>query len=1088
MAERELPELRTRLRLDTAEAERGAKAAARRMLSAFDDPKALSGLQSRLSDFSNKADEFGSKMTRNVTLPVVAAGAASFKMASDFNSTFTQMQTLAGVTAGEVEGLKGSVMDLSGETARAPQELAKGLYFIRSAGLDGADALDTLEASAKGSAIGLGDTAAVADVTTSALNTYGPANLSAARAVDILAASVAVGKGEAAEFAPQLGNLLPIAQKLGIGFDQVAGSVAFLTQTNGDVARSATMVAGVLQKLQAPTEQGRKVLEGVGLSADQVRKYLAENGLIATLQMLDKALGGNSDQLRRVFDDIEGFNGVLGLLRNGGTDASRVLDEVANSAGYLDDAFDDVQDTDEFKFQQALADLQATAIEVGTKLIPIFTDIAGVVGGMVGAFTELPAPVQSGIIAVAGMAAVLGPVAKGASLAADGVGLLIKVARSETLANFTLGLSGVAAQSGGTANALGSLIATAAASPAAWGVAAVGVGGLVYALTQMESQAEQTEAAARNLQAAAEQTGQSIEEVFRKELARSIAGVEKGSLDQSGGNVDAVARGIRAAAIDAKELGDALLGTDQQYEAMVAKAQAAADELLANDPTGWETAQAAAIQRAIEAFANWRQQGIIARGDQEELTRVETELGIATDTTTSAIEGQTDALGEQSTAFDDAITAARDLFDARQAEVAGARAVADAEAEVADRHQATIDAEQRRTELAQQVTQARREQAAAIRAADQAAADGARQVADATRAVDDAEAAHAETIEQVRIETEGLTAARQDAVRSLEDLERANRGDILSEKEARLALKEAQRDLRRAKPADREAAALRVERAQLALENAIVRAQDSTAELASRRAAGVEGSPEVTAQQQRIDDAVTAEQDAAQRVRDARVALADASVAAAQRVADAQDRVREAGERIVAASDAVAQAHKDVAEAQQAEKDALDKVNEAELDHIDQQGQIAGLLFGNEGKTRFLLDAYRDHANALAPDSPLRRNLEGYIGDLERALYLELAGQNGPAPVVPPTRDPDRGAGPGRASVPGGKAPRLGLPDPGKAVGTKLTPAAGASSELRPLQVGPFYVDGNPDEAALAQIERKVKRAVADAMREVGTR
>jgi hypothetical protein len=50
--------------------------------------------------------------------------------------------------------------------------------------------------------------------------------------------------------------------------------------------------------------------------------------------MLDKSLGGNSDQLRKVFDDIEGFNGVLGLLRNGGADASRVIDEVSQSAGY----------------------------------------------------------------------------------------------------------------------------------------------------------------------------------------------------------------------------------------------------------------------------------------------------------------------------------------------------------------------------------------------------------------------------------------------------------------------------------------------------------------------------------------------------------------------------------------------------------------------------------------------------------------------------------------------------------------------------------------------------------------------------------
>ena len=62
-------------------------------------------------------------------------------MASDFDGAFVNMQTLAGVSADEVEGLKKSVLGLAGETGKAPKELADALYFIRSAGLDGKVAL-----------------------------------------------------------------------------------------------------------------------------------------------------------------------------------------------------------------------------------------------------------------------------------------------------------------------------------------------------------------------------------------------------------------------------------------------------------------------------------------------------------------------------------------------------------------------------------------------------------------------------------------------------------------------------------------------------------------------------------------------------------------------------------------------------------------------------------------------------------------------------------------------------------------------------------------------------------------------------------
>ena len=75
-----------------------------------------------------------------------------------------------------------SVLKLSGSTARAPQELADAMFFITSAGIDAADAAGVLEASAKAAAVGLGDTATIADLATSAMNAYGKENLSASNA------------------------------------------------------------------------------------------------------------------------------------------------------------------------------------------------------------------------------------------------------------------------------------------------------------------------------------------------------------------------------------------------------------------------------------------------------------------------------------------------------------------------------------------------------------------------------------------------------------------------------------------------------------------------------------------------------------------------------------------------------------------------------------------------------------------------------------------------------------------------------------------------------------------------------------------
>src|SRR4051794_20404363 len=76
---------------------------------------------------TQKLNAFGGKMTRNVTLPVVAAGAAATKLAYDWNTAFTKMTSLAGIPAGKLDELKQKVLGLSHETAIAPAQLADAL-------------------------------------------------------------------------------------------------------------------------------------------------------------------------------------------------------------------------------------------------------------------------------------------------------------------------------------------------------------------------------------------------------------------------------------------------------------------------------------------------------------------------------------------------------------------------------------------------------------------------------------------------------------------------------------------------------------------------------------------------------------------------------------------------------------------------------------------------------------------------------------------------------------------------------------------------------------------------------------------------
>ena len=95
--------------------------------------KGLNKMQGRLKKFGQSMSAVGAKMTRSLTSPIALFGAASIKLASDFEASMTKIQTLVGLPAAQVDKLKESVKDLAGETAQAPQELAERLYFLTSA-------------------------------------------------------------------------------------------------------------------------------------------------------------------------------------------------------------------------------------------------------------------------------------------------------------------------------------------------------------------------------------------------------------------------------------------------------------------------------------------------------------------------------------------------------------------------------------------------------------------------------------------------------------------------------------------------------------------------------------------------------------------------------------------------------------------------------------------------------------------------------------------------------------------------------------------------------------------------------------------
>lgn len=377
----------------------------------------LGQARKQLKDLANDFKDVGRIATVGMTLPILAAGTAAVSFAADFEASSTKLVTLSGLTEASMKSMRDEVLKMAPAVGIGPVALNEALLVITSTGIQGADAMKVLELSAKASATGLGDTKDVARALVAALNAYGSENLSAAKAADILFAAVQAGGAEASEFAGVLGRVIGTASQVGISFEELTTFIATFTRLGVNASEATTALSGVMATILKPSKEAREQLGSLGLSVDDLRKKIKDQGLTQTLIELVNTIGGNQDALGAIIPNVRALAGVMG---NAGSQAKAyddVLKIVKGSTGELDEQFKRTSNNASFTWSQLVAQVQTLAITMGNELAPslksVITAAKPVLDFAMDAvkwFAQLPEPVKTTAFAMVGLAAAVGPV------------------------------------------------------------------------------------------------------------------------------------------------------------------------------------------------------------------------------------------------------------------------------------------------------------------------------------------------------------------------------------------------------------------------------------------------------------------------------------------------------------------------------------------------------------------------------------------------------------------------------------------------------------------------------------------------------
>lgn len=321
----------------------------------------------------------------------------SDEAADKYETAVAKISTIAdeGIDLSQVSS---EVRQLAKDYGKTADEIAESTYQAISANVDAADAVEFTSKATKLAIGGFTDAETAIDVLTTTINAYKLGVGAADTVSDKLVKTQKLGKTSVGELAKSIGQVIPIAAAYSTDIDNVSAAYVTLTRSGINTANATTNIKAMLSELGKSSSTVSKTLQE--LTGKTFAELMRDGKNLAdVIDLLSSSVDGDSTAFSNLWGNVRAGTGALSLL-NSGTDEYRIiLDEMANSAGTAEDAYQKMAGTSEAstaRMNAAIEDFKITfgnamdpAMRAGEELVTGFFNTANDV------FQSLPESVQT---------------------------------------------------------------------------------------------------------------------------------------------------------------------------------------------------------------------------------------------------------------------------------------------------------------------------------------------------------------------------------------------------------------------------------------------------------------------------------------------------------------------------------------------------------------------------------------------------------------------------------------------------------------------------------------------------------------------
>lgn len=337
-------------------------------------------VESSINDFERSSNKSFALIKESVLglaagFSAIQVASASFSAFRDFEKQISSVSTLVDESITDMTQLRDATLSLGATYGKLPAEQAKTFYQIISSGVtDTTKATELLDQANKLSIGGFSDLFKTADSLTSIMAAYGDKVKSVADISDTLFVGTLAGKTTIDELSSALGRVSPLAENLGVSFQELVSSVSALTLSGISTNEAITGVRAVLSSVIKPSAEAAALAKELGIQFDAAG--LKAKGFGGFMEDVARRTGGSSEKISLLFGGVEAIVPALAFAGNAGKQFADIMGQMESRAGSTQTAFEKMAASPGFQIDKLMASINSIAIRLGDTLAGVLVPAA----------------------------------------------------------------------------------------------------------------------------------------------------------------------------------------------------------------------------------------------------------------------------------------------------------------------------------------------------------------------------------------------------------------------------------------------------------------------------------------------------------------------------------------------------------------------------------------------------------------------------------------------------------------------------------------------------------------------------------------